>query len=158
MTMSHQTRRRLCCPRMRIVANQKRDASRQPQHRHPRRLKVRRPMSDNPSFDSASLLSALSFISSRPDHYYPSPKFQPKRASVALIIWIKPLQTYSPSSTSSQGTSELKLQSSIGLVKTLSELFSQPWVQQGEPQVLFIKRAKRTGDRWSAHVALPGIS
>lgn len=115
-------------------------------------------MSDNPSFHNASLLSALSFISSRPDHYYPSPKFQPKRASVALIIWIKPHQTHSPSSTSSQGIFGLMLQSSIGLVKTLSELFSQSWVQQGEPQVLFIKRAKRTGDRWSAHVALPGIS
>jgi hypothetical protein len=134
------------------------DAKPSAQHHHPLRLKGRRPMSDNPSFHNASLLSALSFISSRPDHYYPSPKFQPKRASVALIIWIKPPQTHSPLSTSSQGIFGLMLQSSIGLVKTLSELFSQSWVQQGEPQVLFIKRAKRTGDRWSAHVALPGIS
>jgi hypothetical protein len=42
-------------------------------------------------------------------------------------------------------------------VRTLSELFQQSWAQHGDPQVLFIKRAKRKGDRWSAHIALPGI-
>lgn len=44
----------------------------------------------------------------------------------------------------------------IDSVHSLTELFSQSWVQEGEPQVLFIKRAHRVGDRWSAHVALPG--
>lgn len=29
-------------------------------------------------------------------------------------------------------------------------------MQHGEPEALFIKRAARKGDRWSAHVALPG--
>jgi len=43
-------------------------------------------------------------------------------------------------------------------VQTLRDFFAQKWVQEGEPQVLFIKRAKRTGDRWSSHVALPGQS
>ena len=156
--MSHQTRGWLCLSTGEDRRKSRSDANFQPQHSRHRRLKAKRAMSDNSSFKNASLLSALSFISSRPDHYYPSPKFQPKRASVALIIWIKPPETYSASETSSQGMSKLTGQSPIDLVKTLSELFSQPWVQQGEPQVLFIKRAKRTGDRWSAHVALPGMS
>lgn len=42
------------------------------------------------------------------------------------------------------------------LGRTLGDLFSEEWVQQGDPHVLFIKRAARIGDRWSAHVALPG--
>jgi 8-oxo-dGTP pyrophosphatase MutT (NUDIX family) len=29
-------------------------------------------------------------------------------------------------------------------------------VQHGEPEVLFIKRASRKGDRWTSHIALPG--
>ncbi|KAK5688119.1 hypothetical protein LTS10_000097 [Elasticomyces elasticus] len=30
------------------------------------------------------------------------------------------------------------------------------WAQHGEPEVLFIKRASRKGDRWTSHIALPG--
>jgi 8-oxo-dGTP pyrophosphatase MutT (NUDIX family) len=29
-------------------------------------------------------------------------------------------------------------------------------VQKGDPEVAFIKRAARVGDRWTSHVALPG--
>jgi 8-oxo-dGTP pyrophosphatase MutT (NUDIX family) len=29
-------------------------------------------------------------------------------------------------------------------------------VQRGDPEVVFIKRAAREGDRWTSHVALPG--
>jgi 8-oxo-dGTP pyrophosphatase MutT (NUDIX family) len=29
-------------------------------------------------------------------------------------------------------------------------------VKYGDPEVLFIKRASRPGDRWTGHVALPG--
>ncbi|KAG5458036.1 MAG: hypothetical protein BJ554DRAFT_1822 [Olpidium bornovanus] len=31
-----------------------------------------------------------------------------------------------------------------------------PWVRRGTPEILFIKRATRAGDRWSGHVAFPG--
>lgn len=55
------------------------------------------------TFPNAALLSALTFISSRPPHLYPSPRVQPKRASVALIIWIKPPSSYSPSETELPG-------------------------------------------------------
>lgn len=38
----------------------------------------------------------------------------------------------------------------------LSDFFSQDWVQHGDPELLFIKRASRAGDRWTGHVAVPG--
>jgi len=38
----------------------------------------------------------------------------------------------------------------------LDSFFSQTWAQNGDPEVLFIKRAARPGDRWTSHVALPG--
>lgn len=115
-------------------------------------------MSDETSFRNVPLLSALSFISSRPDHYYASPAIQPKRASVAMIIWIKPPTSLAAAAPVPDKTSMIFITTgdSIWIGPDLKELFSQSWAQQGEPQVLFIKRAKRTGDRWSAHVALPG--
>lgn len=41
-------------------------------------------------------------------------------------------------------------------VTNLSDFFDLPWVQHGDPECLFIKRAARKGDRWTSHVALPG--
>ena len=38
----------------------------------------------------------------------------------------------------------------------LDAFFEQDWVQHGEPELLFIKRATRVGDKWTGHVALPG--
>lgn len=29
-------------------------------------------------------------------------------------------------------------------------------MQKGDPEILFMKRATRTGDRWTGHIALPG--
>lgn len=40
--------------------------------------------------------------------------------------------------------------------RSLDEYFASDWTQHGEPQVLFIKRAARKGDRWTSHIALPG--
>lgn len=40
--------------------------------------------------------------------------------------------------------------------QTMQRFFSLPWVQRGTPEVLYIKRASRSGDKWSAHVAFPG--
>lgn len=51
------------------------------------------------------------------------------------------------------------LASSVALAdlsSTLSSFFEQPWVQRGTPEILYIKRAARIGDNWSAHVAFPG--
>lgn len=38
----------------------------------------------------------------------------------------------------------------------LESFFAQPWVRDGTPELLYIKRTARVGDRWSAHVAFPG--
>ncbi len=42
------------------------------------------------------------------------------------------------------------------LPSSLEDFFAQPSVREGQPEVLFIRRAGRAGDRWSGHVALPG--
>jgi 8-oxo-dGTP pyrophosphatase MutT (NUDIX family) len=39
---------------------------------------------------------------------------------------------------------------------SIQEFFAQDWVQGGDPELLFIKRAGRVGDKWSGHTALPG--
>ena len=39
---------------------------------------------------------------------------------------------------------------------SIAQFFEQQWVQHGQLEVLFIKRAARKGDRWTAHVAFPG--
>lgn len=38
----------------------------------------------------------------------------------------------------------------------INAFFDQEWVQHGDPEALFIKRAARKGDKWTGHVALPG--
>lgn len=50
-----------------------------------------------------------------------------------------------PSSTTSESTH-----------LTLQRFFSLPWVQRGQPEILYIKRASRMTDKWSSHVAFPG--
>lgn len=73
-----------------------------------------------------------------------------KRASVALIVRIRPTDP----------TSATHLPESYGTAlpskQRLDSFFAQQWVQQGEPEVLFIKRASRSGDRWTGHIAFPG--
>jgi hypothetical protein len=56
-------------------------------------------------------------------------------------------------------TSQLDLGSSSTSDSTYSSLqrfFSLPWVQRGQPEILYIKRASRMTDKWSSHVAFPG--
>jgi 8-oxo-dGTP pyrophosphatase MutT (NUDIX family) len=45
---------------------------------------------------------------------------------------------------------------SLSIEQQLQNFFDRPWVEHGDPEVLFIKRASREGDRWTGHVALPG--
>lgn len=66
-----------------------------------------------------------------------------KRASVALIIRISPSASQWPEPSSARPES-------------LEDFFDQDWVKLGDPEVLFIKRAARKGDRWTSHVAFPG--
>lgn len=64
-------------------------------------------------------------------------------------------QTLPPSSVDSRGSSAPPT-SPDATNQTLQRFFSLPWVQRGTPEVLYIKRASRSGDKWSAHVAFPG--
>ena len=89
-------------------------------------------------------------LHSNPYPYVPNPPQCQKRASVALIIRIRPTfpekGNYNGAVFSSAEDSQAKL----------NAFFSQSWVQHGDPEVVFIKRAARKGDRWTSHIALPG--
>lgn len=88
-----------------------------------------------------ALFKALQDITERP---YPvvNAENTKKRASVALVIRINPSYAHWPEGETRPSS--------------LRELSERGWVQNGEPEVLFIKRAARKGDRWTSHIALPG--
>lgn len=96
---------------------------------------------DNPSLVS-HLQEVLSNLTASP---YPvvTSKTTQKRASVALIVRINPSFSHWPDPSSPRPDS-------------LAEFCAQDWVKHGDPEVLFIKRASRKGDRWTSHVAFPG--
>lgn len=71
-----------------------------------------------------------------------SPPDCKRRASVAFVIRIKPSYSHWPSDSAR--------------IEDLDDFFAQEWVKHGDPEVLFIKRASRKGDRWTSHIALPG--
>ena len=73
-----------------------------------------------------------------------------KRASVALILRVRP---DAPRRTAPLVDTEA---SSSPFDTRLDDFFSQEWVREGQPEMLFIKRATRVGDRWTGHVACPG--
>ncbi|KAJ5661675.1 uncharacterized protein N7477_009291 [Penicillium maclennaniae] len=98
---------------------------------------------------SHHLHDVLSNLHRRPFPHVPNPPTCKKRASVALILRVRPTYEHWPNIN---GT----LDTSLPVEERLIEFFAQSWVQHGEPEVLFIKRASRVGDRWTGHVALPG--
>ncbi|KAI9754316.1 MAG: Coproporphyrinogen-III oxidase [Chaenotheca gracillima] len=84
----------------------------------------------------------------------PNPTGCGKRASIALIIRIQPHPSQYPSEPFRISD---ELQSSTNDAPSLIKTFlSEPWAAAGDPEVLFIKRASRSGDRWTGHIALPG--
>ncbi|KAJ4369918.1 hypothetical protein N0V83_005682 [Neocucurbitaria cava] len=105
-------------------------------------------------------------------HPYPEiacPPGVPKRASVALILRIqpnyshwpafsdKPLPTLARSPSVRRRSSAASTAShKFNFEAILDAFFEQDWVKHGDPEVLFIKRATRVGDKWNGHVALPG--
>ncbi|KAI6832535.1 hypothetical protein KC332_g6593 [Hortaea werneckii] len=84
----------------------------------------------------------LQHLSASPYPDLESPEATKRRASVAFIIRIKPSYSHWPTSSEK--------------IHDLDTFYAQDWVQHGDPEVLFIKRASRKGDRWTSHVALPG--
>ncbi|KAF2672306.1 hypothetical protein BT63DRAFT_370174 [Microthyrium microscopicum] len=81
----------------------------------------------------------------------PSPSDVPRRASVALIIRIQPHYSHYPT------YSELPEESQfLSTEDRLNAFFSQDWVEHGDPEILFIKRAANKNDKWTGHIAFPG--
>ncbi|KAI9716572.1 MAG: hypothetical protein M1812_005303 [Candelaria pacifica] len=112
-------------------------------------------MSSNDSHRSSQgilghLHPVLSDLSGNPYPYVPNPPNCKKRASVALIIRIQPHSSHWPPDQD-DGT-----RLGYSIQDQLKAFFANSWVQNGDPEVLFIKRAARSGDRWTSHVAFPG--
>lgn len=98
-----------------------------------------------------ALQKALSNLSQNPYPSVPSPPECKKRASVALVLRVRPSFYHRPLEASTTKDED------INDGKTaLDRFFQQEWVQHGDPEAVFIKRAAREGDRWTSHVALPG--
>lgn len=89
------------------------------------------------------LRTILSDLTASPYLVLPSPDDTKRRASVAFIVRVQPSSAHWPQLHAPKSND-------------LESYFSQEWVQHGEPEVLFIKRASRKGDRWTSHIACPG--
>ncbi|KAJ5833113.1 hypothetical protein N7474_001424 [Penicillium riverlandense] len=100
---------------------------------------------------SSSLHGVLKDLHRRPYPHVPNPPGCKKRASVALILRVRPTFDHWPGAIATPAQDP-----SLSVEQRLENFFSQSWVQHGDPEVLFIKRASRVGDRWTGHVALPG--
>ncbi|KAB8241416.1 NUDIX hydrolase domain-like protein [Aspergillus flavus] len=103
---------------------------------------------------SSSLHDALRYLHDHPYPHVPNPPACNKRASVALVLRVRPTHNHWPDSQHSSITPQENNTASVK--QRLNTFFSQDWVQNGDPEALFIKRASRVGDRWTGHVALPG--
>ncbi|KAF3172740.1 hypothetical protein TWF788_009333 [Orbilia oligospora] len=88
-----------------------------------------------------------------------------KRASVAVVIRLRPSSVASPpysSDDSETRCTSLHCRSSrkepYGKCHAgdIQDVFEQQWVEDSTAEILFIKRSSRAGDRWTGHVALPG--
>jgi 8-oxo-dGTP pyrophosphatase MutT (NUDIX family) len=103
------------------------------------------------------LNAVLVDLHTHPYPYVPCPPDVPKRASVALVIRVSPNYTHWPPPRPAPGTQADEHSSHpLSTPERIRAFFSQEWVQHGEPEVLFIKRAARKGDKWTSHVAFPG--
>ena len=107
---------------------------------------------DGPSTLTQSLQQTLKDLIENPYPHVPTPEPCKKRASVALVLRIRPHYEHWPSwSDLAQGGD-----SDTSAAARIDQFFAQSWVQRGDPEVVFIKRAARIGDHWTSHVALPG--
>lgn len=109
-------------------------------------------MSDESRAILKALQPVLTRLSENPYPTVPTPEGCKKRASVAAIIRVRPAFQPVPPANGSV----IDISKPPSPPSTIAEFFSQDWVQEGDPELLFIKRAGRPGDRWSGHTALPG--
>lgn len=112
------------------------------------------PSSPNPSSSLIdSVRQALLDLHRNPYPHIENPETCKKRASVALVIRIRPHFDHHKNTEAAQAQDAEAGSSSAD---PLEQFFAQKWVQEGDAEVVFIKRAARQGDRWTSHVALPG--
>jgi hypothetical protein len=99
-----------------------------------------------------SLRHTLIDLNQNPYSQVENPETCKKRASVALVLRIRPNYSHWPSSSDAEQESQTDLPST----EHIERFFAQSWVREGDAEVIFIKRSARQGDRWTSHVALPG--
>ena len=99
------------------------------------------------------LCEVLESLLHTPYPHVPNPPDCTKRASVALILRIRP--NYADRVAIAKDLAQAE-QGPPPQPDSLAGFFEQQWVQRGESEILFIKRTGRAGDRWSGHTALPG--
>ncbi|CAG8617164.1 11255_t:CDS:2, partial [Diversispora eburnea] len=101
---------------------------------------------------------ALSNLERIPAHKLPSPPHQKRRASVAIIIRIRPFSKnnchYNEEKNINNNDEELS--SFKNNIRSIDDFWTLPWVNDGIPEILYIQRALREGDRWSGQMAFPG--
>jgi 8-oxo-dGTP pyrophosphatase MutT (NUDIX family) len=107
------------------------------------------------------LKSVLLELNANPYPHVACPPNLPKRASVALILRVQPSYSHWPDDSDGplsarRRRSSVVSKSEFNFESSLNAFFAQEWVKHGDPEVLFIKRATRVGDKWNGHVALPG--
>jgi 8-oxo-dGTP pyrophosphatase MutT (NUDIX family) len=114
------------------------------------------------------LKSVLLELNANPYPDVACPPGVPKRASVALIFRVQPdyshwpessdkhTSTFPPPSPTHRRRSSVAFTHKLNFEDKLNAFFEQDWVKHGDPELLFIKRAARIGDKWNGHVALPG--
>ena len=111
--------------------------------------------SDSSSAESNSLVDSLRQtlldLHQNPYPHIENPESCKKRASVALVVRVRPNYNHWPSTTSKEDAQPI-----LSSTEQLERFFAQDWVREGDAEVVFIKRAARQGDRWTSHVALPG--
>src|SRR6187402_3809130 len=95
------------------------------------------------------LRETLTGLIENPYPHVPNPDSCKKRASVAAILRIRPNYDHWPESNIEQE----RYDPDISPIEFLDRFFAQSWVRHGDPEIVFIKRAARVGDRWTSHVA-----
>jgi hypothetical protein len=108
------------------------------------------PETTNPLLEG--LHNTLNDLIQNPYPHVPNPPSCQKRASVALILRVRPHFDHPPPAAPSAPSPPADADPAA----RLAHFFAQEWVQNGDPEAVFIKRAARAGDRWTSHVALPG--
>ncbi|KAH7370640.1 hypothetical protein BKA65DRAFT_21722 [Rhexocercosporidium sp. MPI-PUGE-AT-0058] len=96
----------------------------------------------------------LNGLIENPYPHISNPEGCKKRASVALVLRVRPQYNHWPETRTGEEKGAEDANPSVH--ESLERFFAQDWVQHGDPEAVFIKRAARVGDRWTSHVALPG--